>query len=173
MGKSTLARIRIMKTILNIIWGFVVCSCATLLFGCKTKYIPTYITNDSIKTIIKTETKFVKDTFWLNIPEQTAERTTADSTSYLENDYAISTAHINSDGTIYHDLRLKSQKKPIEFDKPIISTDSTLIKTGNTVITKTVEVEKKLSWFQQTQIYGFYVLLLVIIFWFVLRKLEK
>lgn len=162
-----------MRTILNIIWGFVVYSCVTLLFGCKTKYIPAYITNDSIKTIIKTETKFVKDTFWLNIPEQTAERTTADSTSYLENDYAISTAHINSDGTLYHDLRLKSQKKPIEFDKPIISTDSTLIKTGNTVITKTVEVEKKLSWFQQTQIYGFYVLLLVIIFWFVLRKLKK
>lgn len=170
MGKSTLARIRIMRTILNIIWGFVVCS---LLFGCKTKYIPTYITNDSIKTIINTETKFVKDTFWLNIPEQTAERTTADSTSFLENDYAISTAYINFDGTLYHDLRLKSQKKPIEFDKPIISTDSTLIKTGNTVITKTVEVEKKLSWFQQTQIYGFYVLLLVIIFWFVLRKLKK
>jgi hypothetical protein len=159
-----------MRTILNIIWGFVVCS---LLLGCKTKYIPTYITNDSIKTIIKTETKFVKDTCWLDIPEQRAERTTADSTSYLENDYAISTAHINSDGTLYHDLRLKPQKKPIEFDKPIISTDSTLIKTGNTVITKTVEVEKKLSWFQQTQIYGFYVLLLVIIFWFVLRKLKK
>lgn len=168
-----MGRISVMKSILGIVRGVIICAVVTLLFGCKTKYIPTYITSDSTRTIIKTETKFVKDTLWFEIPAQTAERTTADSTSFLENEYAISTARINTDGTLYHDLRLKPQQKPIEFDKPVISKDSISIKKENTVATKTVEVEKKLTWFQQTQIYGFYILLLILFSWLILSKLKK
>ena len=64
---------------------------AILLPGCRSvKYVPVYIQNDSTETHVKTVTEYIKDTLLVNIPAQTAERTTADTTSHLENDYAES-----------------------------------------------------------------------------------
>ena len=49
---------------------------------------------DSIRTEVRKEIVFVPDTVYLAIPEQAAERTTRDSTSHLENDYATSDARV-------------------------------------------------------------------------------
>lgn len=101
----------------------------------------------------------------LEIPSQTAERTTRDSTSHLENDYAESDARINPDGSLFHDLNTKPQEKPFEVETPVERNDSIVYKYKDRTVYETVEVEveRELTWWQRTQMYGFWVALLVIV----------
>jgi len=121
---------------------------------------------DSVRIEYRERTVLVPDTVFVEIPAQTAERTTPDSLSHLENDYAESNARINQDGTLFHDLRTKPQAKPVPTKKEVQYRDSIVYKDRIVKLrvteTKTVEVEKKLSWFQKTQIYGFWALLLLL-----------
>jgi len=151
--------------------AFILAICICALFGsCKSHkdLVNESTERDSMKVEVRTETIYVTDTLLVEIPAQTAERTTADSVSHLENDYAVSDARINADGTLFHALATKPQKKPVEFQKPIEKKDSIVYvdKFRTKTIQQKVEVEKPLSWWQQTQIYGFYVLvsLLVVLF---------
>ena len=88
---------------------------------------------------------------------------TADSTSHLENDYATSDARINPDGTLYHNLKTKPQKKPVEFEKPVERKDSVIYKTKTVTKTKIEKVPRDLTWWQKTQIYGFWVILFILV----------
>lgn len=141
---------------------------AVLLLGscCPCRHLTT-TTNmqDSTHVEVRTETIYVPDTVFVEIPAQTAERTTADSTSHLENDYATSDAKINSDGTLFHDLKTKPQQKPVPTKKQIERNDSIIYKYKyiDKVVTVTVEVERELSWWEKTQIYGFWVALVIIV----------
>lgn len=119
-------------------------------------------TSDSVRVEVRTETVYVPDTVYVEIPAQTAERTTADSVSHLENDYATSDARINHDGTLYHDLRTKPQKKPVEFKKPVEHKDSIRYETKYETLTetKTVEVERDYTWWDKTRFYVAYAFLL-------------
>ena len=147
---------------------------AILLAGCRSvKYVPVYIQNDSTETYVKTVTEYVKDTLLVEIPAQTAERTTADTTSHLENDYADSYARINPDGTLYHSLKTKAQDLEVEYDKPVQRTDSTVNKTGTTTVVRTVEVERELTWTEQGQIYGFRILAALAAAWLTWRYRGK
>ena len=112
---------------------------------------------DSIHTEVVTKTYFVTDTVFVEIPAQTAERTTADSVSQLENDYATSEARINPDGTLYHDLKTKPQDIPKEVQTPVEQKDSIVYRYRYRDVVKTVEVERELTWWQKTQMYGFWV----------------
>lgn len=112
---------------------------------------------DSTHTEVVTKTYFVTDTVFLEIPAQTAERTTADSVSQLENDYATSEARINPDGTLYHDLKTKPQDIPKEVQTPVEQKDSIVYRYRYRDVVKTVEVERELTWWQKTQMYGFWV----------------
>lgn len=103
------------------------------------------------------------DTVFIEIPAQTSERETADSTSPLENDYATSDARINPDGTLYHNLKTKPQKKPVEFEKPVERKDSVIYKTKTVTKTKIEKVPRDLTWWQKTQIYGFWVILFILV----------
>lgn len=123
---------------------------------------------DSVRVEIRTRTEYVKDTVYLEIPAQTAERTTNDSTSHLENDYAVSDARINGDGTLFHDLKTKPQKKPTEVEKPVEKKDSIVYRYKDRTVIETVEVERELTWWQKTQIYGFW--FLIVMFSILFRK---
>ena len=112
---------------------------------------------DSTHTEVVTKTYFVTDTVFVKIPAQTAERTTADSVSQLENDYATSEARINPDGTLYHDLKTKQQDIPMEVQTPARQKDSIVYRYKYRDRVKTVEVERELTWWQKTQMYGFWV----------------
>ena len=138
----------------------------TVLVSCgATRKMPANETwrQDSIRVEVRTEMVYIPDTVYIEIPAQVAERTTRDSTSRLENDYATSEARINTDGTLYHDLKTKPQKKAVETLKPVERNDSIIYRYKDRTVVETVEVERKLSWWQQTQIYGFYVALAVIL----------
>lgn len=84
---------------------------------------------DSVGIRVETRIEYVPDTVFIEIPAQTSERETADNTSHLENDYATSDARINPDGTLYHNLKTKPQKKPVGFEKPVERKDSVIYKT--------------------------------------------
>ena len=132
---------------------------ALLLVGCcPCKNLvreTTTVERDSTKTEVKKETIYVTDTVYVEIPEQTAERTTNDSTSHLENDYAVSDASINPDGTLHHTLATKPQKKPVEFQKPIERNDSIVYRYKYR--DKEVIKEKELSGWEHFKVdYGGY-----------------
>lgn len=141
---------------------------ALLLLGAcsTTRQLSSQATNerDSIRIEYRERIVSVPDTVFVEIPAQTAERTTLDSTSHLENDYAESDARINPDGTLFHSLDTKPQMKPVPTEKQIEYRDSTVyrdrIKTET--VTETKYVERSLSWWERTQIYGFWLALAVI-----------
>lgn len=142
------------NTLLLIIIALALSAC------CNTKNLPVKIeTRDSIITKVVKETKYVKDTVYLEIPAQTAERTTQDSTSHLENDYATSDARINEDGTLYHDLKTKQQSIPVEVDIPVQTTDSTTAEIKYKDREVKIEVPRELTWWQKTKMYSFWALL--------------
>lgn len=133
---------------------------------------------DSSNTEVRVEKviEYLTDTVYIKIPAQMAERTTQDSTSHLENDYATSDARINQDGTLYHDLKTKPQEIASEFQKPIERNDSirTEYKTKTEYITliDKKEVEKELTWWQHTCIKWFpwCLILLIIAIGYIFRK---
>ena len=120
--------------------------------------------------------EYLTDSVYIKIPAQMAERTTQDSTSHLENDYATSDARINQDGTLYHDLKTKTQEIASEFQKPVERNDSirTEYKTKTEYITliDKKEVEKELTWWQHTCIKWFpwCLILLIIAIGYILRN---
>ena len=118
---------------------------------------------DSVDVRGETRIEYVPDTVFIEIPAQTSERETADSTSHLENDYATSDARINPDGTLYHDLKTKPQKKPVKYEKPVERKDSTIYKTKTVTETEIVKVPRDLTWWQKTQINFFWVILFILV----------
>lgn len=125
------------------------------------------VSRDSVRTEYIERTVFVPDTVFLEIPQQWAERETRDSLSRLENDFAWSLARITSDGLLYHSLFTKPQIIPLKFDKPITTINTSDIrisdKSDTSIETKIEYVDRELTWWQKTQIYGFYGLLVVLV----------
>lgn len=104
---------------------------AMIATACRTTRPPTpsppvvtLTDRDSVRVETKTVTMFVHDTLTVEIPVQTAERTTADSTSFLETDLAMSSARINPDGTLFHSLLNKPGTFNVPFDRPIEKTET-------------------------------------------------
>lgn len=134
-----------------------------LLTACGTPRKLTTTQQDSTRIEIRETVIYVPDTVFVEIPAQTAERTTQDSTSHLENDYALSDARINPDGSLYHDLKTKPQEKPVPIEKPVERKDSIIYRTQYIDREVTVEVERELSWWEKTQIYGFWGLVVILL----------
>lgn len=116
---------------------------------------------DSLRVEIRTHTEYIRDTVLLEIPAQSERITTRDTTSHLENDYAASDARINGDGSLFHALRTKPQRKPIAYDRPVERRDSIVYRDQRVI--QIVETERRLTWWQQTQMRGFWVLLAVLV----------
>ena len=149
---------------------------ALLLCGCAaSRHVSDSVNSEQRDTVrVKTVTIYVPDTVFVEIPAQTAERETRDSVSQLENDYATSEARINPDGSLYHDLRTKPQKKPVEFQKPVERRDSIVYRerVRTETVTETVEVPRQLTWFQKTSIYGFWAAIIFLMIVYTIKRLK-
>lgn len=106
---------------------------------------------DSVRVEERVREIKVTDTLFVEVPPQSAERTTADSTSHLENDYAISDARINPDGSLSHSLETKPRTDTIPKELYIQVRDTTIYREK--VIPKIVTVEKPMGWFTQMRIW--------------------
>ena len=129
-----------MKKIIILLVGIIL-----LLDSCSTTKKATQIINpvatETTSTKVVERQVFIRDTVFVEIPAQQAERTTRDSVSFLETDYAASTARINLDGTLYHDLKNKAQRKPVQHDTPVLIKDSLVYVNKETPVPCPVERE--------------------------------
>ena len=106
-------------------------------------------TTDSTKVEVRTETVIEKDTVFVELPRVVERVAVQDTTSHLENEFALSDAHI-SGGVLKHSLETKPVKMPAVVDKQIVYRDSIVFR--DRVQTVTVEVEKKLTGWQQAKL---------------------
>ena len=159
-----------MKNLIIILTGGLLC----LLLSCcaptrKAAVEKEQITevHDSLRIEYRERVVFVPDTVFVDIPPQTAERTTPDSVSVLENDFARSEARITSDGLLFHNLETKPQQiaKPIEV--PVVEKElkesRAADKTNTKTVTKTEYVPRDYSWWDRTRFYGFYAAIIFLI----------
>lgn len=159
-----------MRNLLTIAFlTLLVCSCAT------TKPRTTIVsTQDSIRTEIKYKLIESIDTVFITLPPQTVERTSPDTTSTLENDYAKTTATILPNGMLFHNLETKQTPVPIPTKKTEAQRDSVVYREKEVPVPYPVEVEvNRLSWMQQAQIYGFRVLVAILLLGAAVRYRKK
>lgn len=133
-----------------------------ILFGCgaRRKAPPSQseVRRDSVYTKVVERTVYKRDTVRINVPQQVAVAKVKDSTSRLENDWSVSTAHVYANGTLWHELKTKAGPRPIETETPIVYRDSIVYKDREVRKTEVREVEKPLGKWQKRQIAGFWVL---------------
>ena len=101
--------------------------------------------SDNTKVEVKVVEKIVKDTAWFELPVIVEKVATLDTASVLENKYAKSEAVV-SGGILHHSLSTKSVREPVSVESKETVRDSIVYR--DRIQTKTVEVEKKLTWWQ-------------------------
>ena len=104
--------------------------------------------SDNTKVEVKVVEKIVKDTAWVELPVIVEKVATLDTASVLENKYAKSEAVV-SGGVLHHSLQTKPVREPVEVQIKEIVRDSIVYR--DRIQTKTVEVEKKLTGWQQAK----------------------
>ena len=130
--------------------------------------------SDSTRIEYRERVTFVPDTILIELPPEKAERTTADSISHLENDYAVSDARILTDGSLFHTLATKPQAKPVPTTQKVIRQDSIVYRDRwhTNTKTKTVKAKKRLSWLEKAQIWGCRGLLLLVVITYTIKTIR-
>ena len=103
---------------------------------------------DNTKVEVKVVEKIVRDTAWLELPVIIEKVATLDTASTLENKYAKSEAVV-SGGVLHHSLQTKPVREPVSVEIKEIVRDSIVYR--DRIQTRTVEVEKKLTGWQQAK----------------------
>ena len=115
-------------------------------FACSTvRPLPS---TDSTKVEVRTETVTVHDTAYVELPVIIEKVATLDTTSTLENKFARSEASVSA-GILSHTLETKPVQLPVQVETKIVYKDSLVYR--DRVQTQTVEVEKKLTAWQQAK----------------------
>ena len=104
--------------------------------------------SDNTKVEVKVVEKIVKDTAWFELPVIVEKLATLDTASVLENKYAKSEAVV-SGGVLHHSLQTKPVREPVSVESKETVRDSIVYR--DRIQTKTVEVEKKLTPWQQAK----------------------
>lgn len=104
---------------------------------------------DSTKVEVRTETRYVHDTAYVELPAIIEKVATLDTASTLENTYAKSEA-IVANGILRHSLETKPVSVPVKVETKEVVRDSIVFR--DRVQTQTVEVEKKLNWWQRLKL---------------------
>ena len=104
---------------------------------------------DSTKVEVHTETVIQHDTAYVELPVIVEKVATLDTTSTLENTYAKSEATVTA-GILRHSLETKPVSIPVKVETKTVYKDSLVFR--DRVQTQTVEVEKKLNWWQNLKL---------------------
>ena len=140
-----------------------------LFLSCRTgRQVVVVEARDSVRVEERVREIKVTDTLFVEVPAQSAERTTADSTSHLENDYAVSDARVNPDGSLSHSLETKHRTDTLSREVGVQVRDSIIYREK--VVPQVVPVEKGLSDWQKIQIRGFWIFLILTSVYIIIRK---
>ena len=124
---------------------------------------------DSSRVEVRTETVTVHDTAFVELPVNVERIATLDTTSTLENTYAKSEATVTA-GILHHSLETKPVKVPVEVKTQIVYRDSLIYK--DRIETKTVQIERQLTWWQKTKMklgVAFLILIVIAILYLILK----
>lgn len=157
----------LIKNKVKCVWMMIL---AVLLSGCAARRIVGATSQDSVRVEVVERVEYVTDTIEVAIPYE-REVVTRDTSSHLVNAYAMSDAAILPDGRLFHSLETIPQLRPFSFKKPILRRDSIVFR--NFYREEVVEVERDLTWWQETQIRAFWAMFFVfciIILWKLLRS---
>ena len=128
---------------------------------------------DSTKVEVHTETVIEHDTAYVELPVIVEKVATLDTTSTLENTYAKSEATVTA-GILRHSLETKPVSIPVKVETKTVYRDSLIFR--DRVQTQTVEVEKKLNWWQKLKLKAgglFLILTLIGIVYIILNLFVK
>ena len=110
---------------------------------------------------VRTNTVYVPDTVYIEIPRIVEKVQTLDTISVLENKYAKSEALVEN-GTLNHSLELKPVREPVIVQKQIVYKDSVIVKEVD--VDHYIEVPAELTVWQSFKIkLGGYAFALIII----------
>ena len=110
---------------------------------------------------IRTETVYVPDTVYIELPRIVEKVQTLDTTSVLENKYAKSAASVSA-GVLTHNLVVKPVREPAIVQKQIVYKDSIIVKEVD--IDHYIEIPAELTAWQSFKIkLGGYAFALIII----------
>ena len=140
----------------------ILCGIVTVLAVacCPCRHLMTS-TQDSVRVETVVRTEYIPDTVFVEVPLEIERQIVRGTMSHLETSYAVSDARITPDGALFHSLANKPQKRPVPTEKEIIYRDSIVYR--DRVNREVVEVERKLTWWQQTQMKGFWIALVVLV----------
>jgi hypothetical protein len=123
------------------------------------------ITEPVVETNVQTEYKYIERidtvTVTVTIPAETVTNKTTDTSSHLETSVAQSDAWIDDNGKLNHTLTNKAQDK--KQDVPIVTTSEQSSAVETKYIKVPVEVEAKLTWWQNTQLNTWWYLAAIVI----------
>lgn len=142
------------------------CVCVMLLAACSLGYLPGCAakrigqasTQDSVRVEVRERVEYITDTIKVAIPYE-REVATRDTSSHLENAYAMSDAAILPDGRLFHTLETRPQLRSFTIQKPVLRRDSVVYRNFYREVE--VEVKAELTKLQQFQINGFWLMLLL------------
>ncbi|HCZ20679.1 MAG TPA: hypothetical protein DHU85_04050 [Porphyromonadaceae bacterium] len=154
---------------------FVFIAIVMLLFSsCRTGKVVVVEAKDSVRVEERVREIKVTDTLFVEVPMQKESTTVRDSMSHLENDYAISDARINPDGSLYHSLETKPRTDTLTQELSVQAKDSIIYREK--VIPKIYPVEKELNWFVRMRIWLGNIMLVLIsgaVIWLAARLFLK
>lgn len=123
---------------------------------------------DSVRTEYRYVEKLRTDTAYVQVPLETVRTVTRDTVSWLQTEWAWSEARVDSLG-LHHSLGTVRKEIPVRVEARDVVRDS--IAYRNIVYTKTVE--KPLTWWQKTQIYGFRLFAMTAAAWLLVCAVRK
>lgn len=142
---------------------------AVLVASCgSSRHAATSIeTHDSTKVEVRMKRIEHIDTVYIELPRQVERIVTQDTTSRLENDYAVSEARVEA-GMLHHTLETKAAKVPVPAKATIEKMYGITTVSKAKVEKEKVYIEKKLTAWQRFRLRGFWVLAAAVVaigFW--------
>lgn len=126
-------------------------------------------THDSTKVEVRTERIEHIDTIYVELPRQVERIVTQDTTSRLENDYAVSEARVEA-GMLHHTLETKAAKIPVPVKSTIEKKYSVTTNSKSEVEKEKVYIEKELTAWQKFKMNGFWILAAIVGGYFVWKN---
>lgn len=139
--------------------------------GCCHNRVVATTTTDSVRVDVVERIIEVRDTAYIEVERDEQRVVVRDTTSTLSNRWATSRASIDTLGFLHHSLLTIPQtiSKPRTIFVPIADTTRTRVVHRTDV----VEVEREMTWWQQTQIKGFWAMFAILAIWVLLRRIFR
>lgn len=117
---------------------------------CRKMPPPDSAVRDSVVTVIRDSTVWRDSIIWVEIPRESQSAVTPDDSSHLETTLAVSDAAVRG-GRLSHTLRNKPGRVEARVSLPSRHITSEAASTSTRIVRETVEVERRLTWWQETK----------------------